>query len=226
MLLPNNIAYSTKLNSKSMKKFLLLFFVLMAGIISCQKEIDDNISNGNDGGGGVDTSVNPLKGAWSFDSIGLQSQGSSEVVVLGDTTLTLSALNYTSTNNSGTLTINDSLFNSAGYTYVISATSQAYAYQNGVLINSFAVPFNFYLPPTNSTAKYELAGADSVYFPEGGFLNLDSTTSFKPYGLKFTITDNMLKLTQHIVLDTIVNEAGLSNHYKSTGDGFIYYHKK
>ena len=207
-----------------MRKFFLLIIAAVC-LVSCQKEISDYINDDNSNGGnnGEDsTAVNPLKGLWNFTSISANTQNSSELNYLGEDDKTISFTNYTSENNSGTLVVDDSIFSMNDHTYSISTTLKTYSYQNGVLLDSMDVPFNYYMPATNSTAKYKLIGNDSVYFPEGGFLSTASDSSaFKPYGLKFKIAGTVLTFTQNISLDTVVTASGVSQHETSTGTGTI-----
>jgi hypothetical protein len=75
---------------------------------------------------------------------------------------------YTTTNNSGLVTFSaDSMFGK-GVGYSINTVAEGYVYENGAFIDSVDVPFSFTYPPTNSTAKYQLIGKDSIYFPGGG----------------------------------------------------------
>jgi hypothetical protein len=203
-----------------MKKVILIFSLII--FAACQKGITDAVDNSGGNNGGDSSSVNALKGSWNFTSISANTQNTSELNFLGEDDKTISFTNYTSENNSGTLVVDDSMFRMNGYTYSIATILKTYSYQNGVLIDSLDVPFNYYVPASNSTAKYKLIGTDSVYFPEGGFLSTDSST-FKPYGLKFSISGTVLTFTQQLKLDTVVVNSGVSQHETSTGTGTLLF---
>ena len=209
-----------------MKKILLLVFAAIC-IVSCQKEITDDTNIGDNTGGGYnnDTS-NVLIGTWTFDSLSSQQHNTSDVNIDGDDYLTVSDYNYTSLGNFGTLTINDSLFKLTGITYSISTSTTLYSYENGVFKDSLPYLYPFYLPPTNSTSKYQLVGTDSVYFPEGGF---SADTSYtQPFGMTFKINGNALVFTQPVNLDTtfVNSNDSLTYHETSKGTSHLYFHKQ
>jgi hypothetical protein len=212
-----------------MKKFLFVLITLTIGIISCQKGITDSIDTGDTGGdnnGGDTTVLNALKGSWNFTSVSANTQNSVEFTVDGENDKSLSVTNYTSQNNSGTLVIDDSMFHMNNYTYSIDTSIETYSYTNGILSDSINVPFSYYVPATNSSAKYKLIGTDSVYFPEGGFVSIDDNASaFKPYGVKFNITGNILKFTQNVNIDTTVVNSGITQHETVTGTGTLLFQK-
>ncbi|MEP6682773.1 MAG: hypothetical protein ABJA35_05910 [Parafilimonas sp.] len=212
-----------------MKKCLFVFIVMIIGITSCQKGITDVVDTGNTGGdnnGGDTTVLNALKGSWNFTSVSANTQNSVEFTIDGETDKSLSVTNYTSQNNSGTLVIDDSMFQMNNYTYTIDTSIETYTYINDILSDSINVPFTYYVPATNSSAKYHLIGTDSVYFPEGGFISSSSdSTAFKPYGLKFSITGNILKFTQNIHVDTTVVQSGITQHETATGTGTLLFQK-
>jgi hypothetical protein len=133
-----------------MKKILLLFFAAVC-FVACQKEITDDVNDGgnNSGGNNNDTS-NVLIGTWTFDSLSSQQHNTSDVNIDGVDALTVFDLNYTSLGNFGTLTIDDSLFKLTGVTYSISTTVTSKLYEGGDSVIT-SLPFNYYLPPTNSS---------------------------------------------------------------------------
>jgi hypothetical protein len=208
-----------------MKKIMLL---LCAGIciVSCQKEIADYTNDGGDNNGGDnnDTS-NVLIGTWTFDSLSSQQHNTADVSDNGIDNLTVSDINYTSLGNFGTLTINDSLFKLTGITYSASTTLTSKVYESGNLLDSFTYSYDYYLPPANSTSKYQLIGADSVYFPEGGF-STDTSSAPQPFGMTFKLNGNALIFTQPINFDTTLVTNGVLAHETSKGVGYLYFHKK
>lgn len=212
-----------------MKKCLFVFIALTIGFISCQKGITDAIDTGDTGGdnNGGDTAVlNALKGSWNFTSVSANTQNSVEFTIDGENDKSLSVTNYTSQNNSGTLVIDDSMFRLNNFTYVIDTSIKTYNYISDTLVDSVNVPFTYYVPASNLSAKYQLIGSDSVYFPEGGFvLPGDDSTTSKPYGLKFIITGNTLKFTQNLGIDSTVVELGVTQHVTTTGTGTLSFQK-
>jgi hypothetical protein len=214
-----------------MKKIFLIVLIF-TGIcfFSCQKEIDDYIGNGTNpedstgtGTGGNDT-VNVLMGSWTLDSLSSQSQSSSDVSIDGVDYLTLSSITYSSLGNYGSLTIDDSLFNTVGCTYSASGIFIINSYQDGQHIDSTTMPYTYYKPPTTNSSAYNLIGSDSVFFPHGGFLSTDTT--FRPYGLHFNLDNNKLVFTQYANIDTSeVKDDGYTYLEKSTGITYLYFHK-
>jgi len=194
---------------------------------SCQKEISDYVSGDNSGGNtnGGDSSNNII-GDWNFVSAQTQTQSTSELNVLGKDDKTVSFTNYTTENNAGTISINDSTFKASSLTYTISSTIKTYTYQNGVLFDSMNIPFNYSLPPTNSISKYKLVGADSIYFPQGLFSIGDTTMQAQPAGAKYTLSGTLLTFTQPVNIDSTEVVSGVSNHITATGAIVIKFLKK
>jgi len=114
-----------------------------------------------------------------------------------------------------------------GLIYSVASTVKAYTYEDGVLVDSADSPFDFTLPSTNSSGKYKLIGADSIYFPEGSIISLSgSTTQSEPAGGKLSLNGNKLTITQHIYQDTVENISGVDYHLIETGTAAISLQKQ
>jgi hypothetical protein len=186
-----------------MRKRLLYLFSFTALLIlgACKK--DTSSSNGN-----------PIAGNWKFISVSAVTQA---IVQTSDgvsayKTITNSA--YTSTNNSGTVTIASNTMSANGIAYSITDTAYASDYQDNVLIDTFSQVFTLNFPASNSVSNYRLINADSVYFTGQGIFTGPGATGSTPTGARLHINGNVLTMTSSIVKDSSFVDGGYpaSNH--------------
>ncbi|HET9057108.1 MAG TPA: hypothetical protein VFN30_09715 [Chitinophagaceae bacterium] len=172
---------------KSILVKLSLFFLVMVSLISCQKEVSDDIIGGN--------ANSPLLGTWKFSYLDVKAKIYVVTTDGVDEEKAITLTNYTTTNNKGNAVFTASDFMSEGLSYDINTISNVYFYTNGVLEDSLIFPFQVSVPPISASGKYQLVGTDSVYF-KGGFIEagLDSMAT-KSIGYKFFIAGNKLTLT-------------------------------
>lgn len=155
---------------------------------SCQKEI--SIDNSATVG-----PANDLMGNWSYLSIRVKAVTSSEMENGGDSYLVVTNSDYTSTNNKGTCFIDGTEFRVNNVSYDVDTQVQTEQYINGVSVTKLELPFSFTLPPSSSVSKYRKVGADSLYFYEGGFMQIDgNTTVTEPSGGRYRLEGNKLYL--------------------------------
>jgi hypothetical protein len=83
-----------------------------------------------------------------------------------------------------------------------------------VLLDSIGAPFTFTYPPTNSTAKYQLIGKDSLYFPGGGGLvsppGSGGTSQTVASGGHFVISGNTMTITVGASQSTTQSAGGIT----------------
>ncbi len=103
------------------------------------------------------SSTTGIEGTYKFKNFSAYTQ-SSIADNMGDKIVTLS--NYTATDNGGTLTFANNTMIDTGLTYSVNTQAEFYEYYNDALLDSASYPFNFMLPPGNSTGQYQLVGAD------------------------------------------------------------------
>src|ERR1700755_2463482 len=100
-------------------------------LVSCKKD-SDNMPAGNN-----------LIGNYKFISL-TASTSSTHITDDGSTVdKTITTSNYTTTNNTGTLVIDATKITSADLSYSISTTATAAIYEDGVLVDTEEVPFEF-----------------------------------------------------------------------------------
>ena len=169
---------------------LTLFILISFVFISCQKEVNGDIFPGSN----PPPPVNPLLGTWKFT--GLTAATKAEATATDGTTIEkiISTSNYSTVNNKGSFLFNAADFAGTGLSYDLSTAVKAIFYENNTAVDTIDFPFNFSVPPTNSTGRYKLAGADSVYFFDGFIsIGLDSMAS-KPIGYKYSIAGGKLSM--------------------------------
>lgn len=204
-----------------MKRKYCLIAVAILFITSCQKEIEPFDDSGSTGTG---TSIS---GTWNFVSLNGNTQSTQEYNESGTDYKTITYSNYTTINNTGTITFNDSTFNSANIGYYISSLLNGYDYENGVLVDSTQMPFSITIDSSNSTGKYELIGSDSIYFPQGSFVSVSgSQVQAEPSGAKYTLSGNTLTITQMVSKDTTQDILGIPYHTIEAGTFVISLQKQ
>lgn len=187
-----------------------LMAVISIYISSCQKEI-----NGEDitppGGGPVpgDTipnNTNTEVGAWNFVSVSGKVSQTAELSQAGSSIKAVSATSFTSQNNAGTVTFDSVTMTASGVTFNVNTSAKTYFYMNGALYDSLQTPFNQTVPAQNASSGYKKIGSDSLYFQDGGFLNVltGGLLPSAPSGCKITFAGNIMKLT--IVYDTVTTQ--------------------
>lgn len=102
---------------------------------------------------------------------------------------------FVTRNNTGSLTFfaKDSM-SASGIGYTVDTSFIAYYYYNGSLYDSARQALSYTVPPTSTTSKYSLVGADSIYMPSGGILTaLDSSSTGQR--CKYVISGDSLTLS-------------------------------
>ena len=165
------------------------------------------------------SSTTGIEGTYKFKNLSAQTQ-SSIAGNLGDKIVTLS--DYTTTNNGGTLTFANNTMTASGLTYTVNTQAEFYEYYNNDLLDSASYPFNFTLPASNSNGQYQLVGADSIYFPNGGItITSDGSTTYQGQasGGHYSISGSVLTITQYVVKDSSFTDSGESYilHESATG---------
>jgi hypothetical protein len=186
-----------------MRKRLLYLFSFTALLImgACKKDSSSN-------------SGNAITGNWKFISVSAVTQA---IVQTSDgvsayKTITNSA--YTSTNNTGTVTIASNTMTANGIAYNITDTAYASDYQDNVLIDTFSQVFTFNFPASNSVSSYNLINSDSVYFTGQGIFSAPGVTGSTPTGARLALNGNILTMTSSVVKDSTFVNGGYpaSNH--------------
>lgn len=167
-----------------------------------------------------------IEGTYKFKSFSAQTQ-SSIAGNLGDKIVTIS--NYTTTSNGGTLTFANNTMTATGLTYSVNTQAEFYEYYNNTLLDSASYPFNFALPPSNSTGQYQLVGADSIYFPNGGItITSDGSTTYQGQasGGRYSISGKVLTITQYVAKDSSFTDSGESYILNESANGSMELEKQ
>lgn len=131
------------------------FFVLVA-LISCKKEDTALIDN-----------ATRIQGNWKFIRMEVYSQSTISTTEEGNLQKSVTTSNYTTKENTGTVSIDSAKFNFTEISYTIDTVVQAEFYTNNVLVFATEVPFGLVQPSYNASINYNIAGRDSVYFQNG-----------------------------------------------------------
>ena len=189
---------------------LLLVIAIIITAASCQKEVQGDAIT-PPAGGPLPNDTIPTDGTevgtWKFVSLTGKIDQIAEFSQSGASVKAVNTSTFTSTDNDGTVTFNNSIMTASAITMAINTTVNTSIYMNGVLFNSSQTPLNQTLPPQNASSDYTKIGTDSLHFKDGGFLNAitggllpDSPTGCK---LKFE-GSNVMKMTT--VYDTVTTQ--------------------
>lgn len=147
-----------------------------------------------------------LDGNWNFTSTSATTS-STAVVDDGGGVIekTVTTSNYTSTDNKGTVAIGGGVMTAKGLSYTVNVNASYIYYINDVEQDSGTEPLSYTLPATNSVASFKLVGADSIYFPAGGFSTMGTSGAS---GGKYTLSGNTLTLIMKLDTSFVDNSQG------------------
>jgi hypothetical protein len=153
-------------------------------------------------------SKSALEGNWNFTSMEVHDS-TSNTYNDGYDELDISTFNYLTTNNKGTVSISGGTMTAKGLSYSIDTVLTARFYTDGALWNEYSQPLSIDLPTTNVTSTFKLVGADSIYFPNGGFAAIvSSVTQTVAAGYKYTLSGGTLTMTTSIIKDSTDHSNG------------------
>lgn len=165
-----------------------LFLLLGACSKNTSKDSNDN------------TSSSQLVGTYQFayltTDVSLTEVGS----VLGQSIKVVGSTGYTTTQNTGTVVFTADSAKATNIGYAYDAPVTTIYYQNNVPVDTTVDQSSDVVAPTSSSSKYQIIGADSIYFP-GGVLGLDQAVAASPVpitaptGGHFTIKGDSLIIT-------------------------------
>ena len=194
-------------------RLLLIITAFVVSIVSCKKEKSNESGVTQPppaAGGPLPTDTTPTGntevGIWKFVNLSGTMANTAEFSQAGVAGKAVNSGSFTSQNNGGTVTFNNSTMTANGITMAVNATTTTQTYLGGVLVDTRQTPLNESLPPQDATSAYTKVGADSLHFADGGFLNaltgglLPST----PTGCKLKFEGNLMKMT--IIFDTVTTQ--------------------
>lgn len=175
---------------------ILIAIILSVALISCSKENDSATF-------GVD-----ITGNYKYISLQAKTNSTVQSVSGSDMNKTVTTSEYTTQNNTGTITIDAGKFTSSNLAYSVNATANSTLYENGVVSGTYSMPFQFTLPSSNGTATYRRISADSIYFESGSILIGGSANASLPGGAKIKIENGNLTLYTTTVQSSTTSNQG------------------
>ena len=181
-----------------MKKIIILLVgIVSTFIISCKKDSDS-------------PSATAINGTWTFISMTANTSSTVEATEGSETDKTITKSNYTTEDNSGTITFDASTMTTDKVSYSVNTIAKGYTYLNNVFVDSMEAPFNFVMPPSSSTITYKMVGTDSIYFDQGSVFMSGATQSTAPGGGKIKMEGDILYLTQSGRQTIVQNVPGMT----------------
>lgn len=189
-----------------------LLFIIVTGIFitSCQKEASSEGATPPTGGplpaDSIGSGTNTETGNWKFISLSGTLGTIAESSQFAGAAKMVSSTAFTSQNNGGIVTFDNSKMTAGSITMSINASANTYIYVNGFLVDSMQTPLNQTLPPQNASSDYTKIGADSLHFQDGGFLNAltGGLLPAAPTGCKLKFEGNLMKML--MVFDTVTTQ--------------------
>ena len=182
---------------------LSLLAVTTLFLFSCKKESSNNQEGGE------------LSGTWNFVGANLSGESSSEISSDDLSVKGVIFTTYITKNNAGTISFENKKMISNGLSYVTEGTMNMKQYMDGSLVSDQDSPFNITVPSSSSTTDYIQVGTDSIYCPNGSFINMDGDNmQSKPAGIKYRFEGDKLILTARVKDTTVVTEEGVTQEDK------------
>jgi hypothetical protein len=170
-----------------LKPLAFLSLILLFSLVSCHKN--------NTGPG--DSSQ--LVGNYKFLYLSASTQETNTESAAGQNIRTVTFTNYKTTSNTGTVAFTKDSLSSKNVGYTANTNANVYIYTNNSLTDSLQMPFSETVPPTSSTAKYDVIGKDSIYFHGGSIFGLSAgATATVPSGGRFSFKGDTLLITMKI----------------------------
>jgi len=181
-----------------MKKTILLAYLMILAVVSCKKNSSSPVSPS-------------LSGTYDFISSFVDNNSSLVYTDSGHTHQSINKSAYTTINNSGTIAISDSSFNSTNVTYALKDSSHIFVYTDQQLVDSFETPINTIVPPINYLSRIRLIGLDSIYFENGfvGWAGNGIINAANTIGGRYQMTGSNLTVSLNVTKDTIIVNGGI-----------------
>jgi hypothetical protein len=194
---------------KTRNFLLLLVAAWVFVLVACSKEKSNETGITPGGTNPTDTtqgSTNTEVGTWKFISVQGTGNQSAEFSQLGVALKAVSNSNFTSQDNGGTVTFDNSKMTATDITLSVHTNPTAYLYQGTTKIDSFPLPLDQTVSPRSATSDYTKIGTDSLNFANGGFLDLltGGLLPNPPTGCKVAFNGNTMKMT--IVYDAVTTQ--------------------
>lgn len=202
--------------------------VLSLALFSCQKEL--SIDTSSPGGGDNNNNDNKLLGNWKFINLAVDVEGSVATNVAGQTVTSVTKYNTVTKNNEGVLSVDATNMKMTGLAYAIQ-TDVDVKISDGVDEDEMTIPLDFAVPAYSTNSKYQLIGTDSLYFPEGAFLDMPDANGqpvgvSEPSGAKFSINGKTLLISAKAKRTYNVNQQGVISNVTQKADGVITLEKQ
>jgi hypothetical protein len=184
-----------------MRKLLVLLSFFPILFISCQKEID-----------GVETpsAQNKLEGEYKLLSIEATTNATQELTLGSEVEKLVVISHYITKENKGTIKFDATNLSSINMSYSIDTVATGYLYASGNLIDSFELPVQFVLPPSNTSSPYKKVGVDSIYFTGGtALIGNEPSQQGIPGGAKLKFDGDKLYMISRYYNTTTTIEQGV-----------------
>ena len=205
---------------KTRNFLLLLVAALVFVFVACSKEKSTELGIAPGGTPPTDTlpgpgdttqgttpgNVTSEVGSWKFISVQATGSQTATFSQAGIPLKAVTATSFTTQNNSGTVTFDNSTMTATNVTFSVNTNATTYIYQGTTILDSLPTPLNQTVPPQSATSGYKKIGTDSLNFQNGGFLDVltGGLLPNAPNGCKVSFNGNTMKMT--IVYDTVTTQ--------------------
>lgn len=207
-----------------LKTIKILFLACGIGTLltACQKEVDFQ----DLGGPGTGNNNTVITGNWNFTGLNAKTNTAITVAQAGQEVKAVTTSDYSSTNNTGTLTVTNNQFIFTGIGHTVNSVANVKTYLNGILFDNTDEPFDAITPPTDNTLDYVRNSNDSLTFTNGFAIVPDpsgGTTSVPagPMGGRINVVGDILTLTIKSVVDTTFTQGGIPAVFDARLEGIM-----
>ncbi|WP_212003166.1 hypothetical protein [Chitinophaga sp. HK235] len=156
---------------------------------------------------------NKLTGVWKYAGMKINGQTVSESNIEGQAMRGIIDMDYTTFNNSGTVTFEETTVASNNIGYSLDTKVRVRAYIDGVLFRDMNESWPLTIPPMSSNGKYNMIGTDSVRI-EGVVSSVPSSTGQLsksiPATYKIAWAGDTLVLRAHIIFSSSEEHDGIT----------------
>jgi len=196
----------------------MLSLVVVGSLLftSCKKDNSDSVVNED------------ILGSYDFVSLTASTKVTQTVSDGSSSAKTISTSNYTTEDNAGSLDITATQFISKDLGYSASTMGTVQVYEDGLHTDTYEVPFQAVVPPTNSTVPYKWITKDSIYFENSSIFYSGSPTpvATNASGAKVRLEGDKLYITASQVQTQEQSDGGITVKSEAAATMLATYKKK
>ena len=208
-------------------KGLLLVGSVSTILIACQKEVNFQDLAGS----GTGTNNTVITGNWEFVGLSAKTNVAINVSQAGQGVKAVTTSDYSSTDNTGTLTVTNNQFIFVGIGHKVNSVANVKTYLNGILFDNTDEPFDVVTPAADNTLDYVRNNNDSLTFtnavavlpdPSGGVAPIPAG----PMGARINLKADTLTLVTKYAVSNTITQGGVPVVIDAKMEGIMKFKKQ